>query len=590
MPQNNLQSFKATIVNRSGENTNYYIENVPDWLTVDARSGSLRPLTNKELTFTVSKAINVGYYETAIELRGDNNVRETLPVMLKITGSRPDWSVNPGDFKHSMNITGQIKIAGVFQEDTDDLLAAFIGERCVGLTSPIFSESNNAYFTFATIYGNDEHNNQPLSFKLWDASTGRIYPKIETSIADLRFSPSTLKGSLANPVIFNALNVAEQIIPLQNGWNWISINVMNDNPSILNQMKSSLTYTGIMIKGQDEYLQQPNWMGTLTSSISEKSMYKVNTNSGHTLLVEGKYADPSKTAIAINEGWNWIAYVPSFSLPVKSALAGVNAQVGDIIKGQTDYALYSGAGGWIGSLTTMEPGKGYMYFSDNATSKTLIYPSESSAAFRSSSEFRASTVAPKWSVNNKNRFSGSMTVTAIVVNDNLEMQSENVEIAAFSGNDCRGSAFLQYEKALERYICYLMVYGEGGEEIRLRVYDHGTNKEYAANNSPMTFIMDNIYGSPNLYIVAIGTTTNINNEPHIAQVTIYPNPVSDYLYISREQENIDILVVTDLIGRNILLEKDFKAGAINVSSLAKGTYLLRLTMDGRTVVMRFMRK
>ncbi|MCL2072430.1 MAG: hypothetical protein FWH18_00760 [Marinilabiliaceae bacterium] len=87
----------------------------------------------------------------------------------------------------------------MFQEDPEDILAVFIDDLCVGVTSPTFMSSNNAYFTFANIYGNALHNNKPLIFKLWDASTGRIYPQIETSIDDIRFAPATIIGILCVP-------------------------------------------------------------------------------------------------------------------------------------------------------------------------------------------------------------------------------------------------------------------------------------------------------------------------------------------------------------------------------------------------------
>jgi hypothetical protein len=193
-------------------------------------------------------------------------------VQLKVTGQRPDWEVDPNAFESSMNITGQIKIEDIFQEDEEDLLGAFIGELCVGVTSPIFIEAKNAYYTFATIYGNSEHVNQSLTFKIWDASTGRIYPVVETmmgtQVEQIKFVPNSIKGTTSNPVIFNALNIAQQEIELKKGWTWISANVLNNTPSILNQIKTSLGSTGEMIKGSNGFIQQPGWYGTLTA-ISE---------------------------------------------------------------------------------------------------------------------------------------------------------------------------------------------------------------------------------------------------------------------------------------------------------------------------------
>jgi hypothetical protein len=80
----------------------------------------------------------IGSYEVLVALNGVNNVRKVLPVQLKVSGSRPDRKVNPNDFESSMNITGQIKVEGTYQEDPDDMLAAFIGDLCVGVASPVY--------------------------------------------------------------------------------------------------------------------------------------------------------------------------------------------------------------------------------------------------------------------------------------------------------------------------------------------------------------------------------------------------------------------------------------------------------------------
>jgi hypothetical protein len=500
-------TFTARITNTGGTNVSFAIENLPSWLSVNSSMGNLQPLSNRDLTFTVYQGINVGNYEIGVGLSSGNGVTEILPVQLKVTGQRPDWNVNPSDFESTMNIIGQVKIDGVFQEDPDDLLAAFIDNLCVGITSPMYVDENNAFFTFANIYGNSQQNNKPLVFKLWDASTGRIYPQIETSVADIKFAPSMMIGNFNNPVIFNALDVAEQVIPLTKGWNWISANVLNENPDILTQMKQSLSTTGEIIKGRDAYIQQPNWSGTLTE-ISEKSMYSVRTTDNHSLVLTGQYANPATTPIEIAQGWNHIGYIPAFTMTIKSALAGLNAQTGDQIKGQTGFATYAGSSGWIGNLSFMQSGKGYMYYSGNSTTQTFNYPSSGSQGIMPAPP-NSSVVDARWSVNAA-LYSNSMTITAVVVNDDVEMRSDMVEIGAFSGSECRGTIVLQYVETLNRYVGFLMIYGHGNEPITLKVYDHATNMEYDANNAPISFIADAIWGSPSApFIVALGTTSGV---------------------------------------------------------------------------------
>ncbi|MCL2073408.1 MAG: T9SS type A sorting domain-containing protein [Marinilabiliaceae bacterium] len=583
--QNDFLTFTARIVNTGGTSVSYSVENLPSWLTVSAGIGNLQPLQSRELNFTVFQGINIGNYETAIGLTSGNGVLEILPVQLKVTGERPDWDVNPNDFEHSMNIIGQIKIDDIFQEDPDDILGAFIGDLCVGVASSVYVDNRNAYFVFADIYGNAQHNNQLLSFKLWDASTGRIYPQIETSVAEIRFAAGSVVGSGSNPVIFNALDIAEQIINLTNGWNWISTNILSESPTILSQMKESLITSGEMIKGRDAYLQQPNWIGNLTE-ISEKSMYSVKTNSDHTLVLTGHYADPATTPIAINQGWNWIGYIPAFTLPLQSALAGINPQLDDQIKGQSGFATYMGSSGWMGTLTFMQSGKGYMYFSNNGTSQTLIYPSTIPQGMPPMTPPNNTTIDSKWEVNIAN-YSSTMTMTARVVHDDVELASDMIEIGAFSGDECRGTAFLQYVESLNRYVAFLMIYGNGNEPIKLKVFDHATETEHTANNSTINFASDAIFGNPlSPYMIGLGTTVVDINAINVSQLTVYPNPTSgEFSVVSSEMSVVsseisDISIeIFDAIGRLVHREPFTVNRAtidIDITHLENGVYFVKV--------------
>jgi hypothetical protein len=573
-------TFTARIINNGGTTVSYALENLPMWLSVNSSTGNLQPLASKELTFTVYQGINIGNYETAIGLTSGNGVSELLAVMLKVTGEKPIWSVNPADFESSMNITGQITIAGVYQEDEEDILAAFIGETCIGITSPIYVEIKNAYYIFMDVYGNTSHNNLPVTFKLWDASTGLVYPKIVTSVSDIRFASSSLLG-IPNPVIFDAIDISEQSIPLKRGWTWISTNVLNSDPTVFNQMKTSLGSTGEMIKGRNAYVQQPNWAGTLTE-ISATGMYLIKTTAEHSLVVEGAFA-PVNTAININQGWNWIGYIPSFSLSVRNALAGINAQEGDIVKGQSGYATWSG-NGWIGTLTYMQPGKGYMYYSNTTATQSLVYPSTNSQVYSILSH-KSTTVTPHYSFAD-NQFASSMTITSIAINDDEEVRSTEVEIAAFSGDNCRGSVILQNET--DTYLAFLTIYGDGNEPITFKMYDHATAKEYVSTNAPIDFVADAIHGDPSQpYPILFGNSTGIDVlSDGEEEISIRPNPVSDVAIIEGLHAG-DIVTIVDLTGRKLRsFEATSNNASISVDDFAAGLYLIQVNRNGSQKVLK----
>jgi len=404
-----------------------------------------------------------------------------------------------------------------------------------------------------------------------------------------------------------------QSIELINGWNWVSCNVLNDNPTIFAQMKSSLNVVGEQIKGGDgNFVSQPFWMGFLTT-ISEKEMYQVKIKADHTMTLAGTQADPATTPITLNNGWNWIGYLPSFSATHAYALAGPHLQNGDIIKSTEGFATYYGF--WLGSID-MQPGAGYMYYSSSSSPKTFYYPSTPS---------KSSSIAYKPSYRLKNtpergRYANNMTVTSVVVKNNKEITGDWIEVSAFCGSDCRGSVLLRYEEVLGRYFGLLMVYGEGDELITLKVYDHLTGREYAAENAPFPFVSNEIAGSAmEPYVIDLGAEigTNVGGDITIntdkwnpeegdgmvkAGVTeaenlplllVYPNPAKDELRItniplqifeevapqSGDGVVINHIEIYDMMGRLLKSEiSNLKSEiSIDVSGLAKGIYLLKVT-------------
>ena len=75
----------------------------------------------------------------------------------------------------------------------------------------------------------------------------------------------------------------------------------------------------------------------------------------------------------IEHGWNWLPYTPLSTMVVDEALAGVLPKEGDIIKSQTGVSVYD-LYGWEGTLTALEPGHGYLYYSTDSTAKSFVYP------------------------------------------------------------------------------------------------------------------------------------------------------------------------------------------------------------------------
>jgi hypothetical protein len=591
----NVLTFKAKIKNVGNTMLSYQFPSLPAWLSVDNATGNLQPLATKELTFSVSQGLNIGRYAETIGVTCGNGVVEPLPIQLKVTPPRPDWSVNPAQYENTMTVTGRISLEGVFQDDESDLLAAFIEDECVGLASPIFVESQNAYMTFLTVYGNAAHSGKAVTFKLWDASTGNIHSVLDYKKAgvntSLNFAASKIEGNAASPIVHNVLNMIEQSIALKAGWNWLSVNVSNSAPSLLTQFMDRMGTTVTILKGQTEYIQNPNWVGNLTA-IDNTSMYIVNSGATQHLRFDGNAVDPATTPVVIEEGWNWIGYTPSFTLPVTEALAGLNPQINDQIKSHNAYRMYAGAAGWLGNLNYMRSGEGYMYQSGKTGSQPLRYPSQRSQVYGApllrSSE---ASVENQWTVDYR-QFPDNMTLTSIVMEGDQILNSPNIEIAAFSGDECRGTTRLQHcpSSTTYPYLGFLVVYGKNNDNLVLRVYDHETGQAFKAMNDTLRFTANDMYGNPSTpYKINLGLSSG-SNEMEWGAVRVYPNPASQDLYIVRPWKVVDLLEVIDISGRTILRVTNFSNASIDVSDVENGVYLLRLVRGESVKVIKFTKR
>jgi hypothetical protein len=578
-------AFSASFVNNGSTATNYYIDNLPAWLTTNTLSGKVTPLANTILTFTVAPGINIGNYECVITLKDENGVSRLLPVTLKVTALKPAWSVNPANFSNTMSVIGGVRIDNMPQEDENDLVAAFVGDLCVGIASPQYISSINGYYVFMNVYGNQENENQALTFKVWDASSGLTYSDIDVRQAQTKQTivfknGSTRYANLANPVVFNTQNTVQQQIPMTQGWNWFSGNVTNTASSLLTQFKEQLGDNCVLIKSQKNYLEKSNqgsaavWLGSMTEMpVTEAYMAKLTNE--QTLRFEGSPVASASTPITIYPEWNWIGYTPQFSTPVATALSGINAQDGDQIKSQTAFSVYVPNHGWVGTLSSMQPGKGYMYYSQNPEQSTFTYPSVSTSSKLPELNIQRSNMESRWTTNYR-QFANNMTITSYLLLDNKPVNNAMFELAAFKDDDCRGNVRMTQitDDLTQNYpvVGFLMVYGDGNEKITFKAYDHQTGKTYTSYNEPVSFTANEVLGTTSSpYMIQLSSTDTPSED-----VNVYPNPATDVLNIIHRMDKVYELTLTDMMGRILYVKDKFADLYIDVSGLDPGSYILKL--------------
>ena len=166
---------------------------------------------------------------------------------------------------------------------------------------------------------------------------------------------------------------AEQVITLSAGWNWCSFNVDITLADLQDALIAAMPNNTITIQSQTQSLGYENgeWTGELTT-LDIACMYKILVDNACDISLEGMPVKPIVHPFIIENGSNWIAYPLSESMTLTNAFAGF-AMDGDMVQSQTLNSQYS-CGRWMGQLTTLVPGQGYIYISNATGVKSFYYP------------------------------------------------------------------------------------------------------------------------------------------------------------------------------------------------------------------------
>ena len=479
------------------------------------------------------------------------------------------WTpVAAGQYSSSTIIEGVIFINGVEQYSDQLELGVFCGDECRGSQRASYFPPTGRYIIQMMVFGED---NDVLSFRLYDHQQQQEIPL--TPPANVVFNDDGY-GTLLEPYVLNFASPIVHTQTLNTGWNWYSTYIEQSGIDGLGQLENSIGVPNAVIRSKDNgYVcsSQSNgsvvWSGEL-ASISNEEMVKIATMEACEATMVGQVAFPSNHPITINRGWNWIGFPCSERVSVSEALSGFTPQNGDVIKSINSYTTYYSDANynmWYGTLNILEPGQGYMYGSKSNATKTLVYQTGSRG------EATLANIMPE---NNYYQpvddYADNMTVIALVELDGEELRSDNYELAAFAGDECRGSVKLMYVESLNRYVAFLTVFGNETEDLHFVLTD-GVTSDLSADR--MTYAIDGIEGTLDEPVVLRFGTTDVNENASI-NVRVYPNPSKGQFTV----EGTGLMRITNLLGQVMMAKEIADRETV---ALPKGMYFV--TLNGSTV-------
>ena len=450
-----LNTREMKILNNSGKRHQFTVESLPAWLKVDRPYGSLQPTEDKTLVFTYDVELAVGVHSDLIYLTDENGLSEPLRVQLVVEAQCPWDEVNAENYPNTMNIRGQVKLSTVnyqlstpngqtvevYDTDPNDVIAVFCGGELVGKAYNTFDNVTNRSFVYLTIHGNSSMSGKLLTFKLWQASTGKVFNLRPSE--QQRYQNNAIRGYAPDaPVQFSTYAGETQQVTLKQGWNWLSFYLKPQPDSLVNTVfADGQGWTkGDLLKTPSERqvaeFDGSAWKGTL-QAVNYRQMYMAKASAPTTVSIEGALLSDAERTVTLYNGWSSIAYLLDQPMSVQDALADylVNAAVGDVIKSKNAVAVFSENRRWEGSLQTMTPGQGYLF--RRLAKDTVVMTYYPKANGNGAPALRDSGVPGDPGIAS----SSATNMTMVVTVKDLKGYSE--PILAYVGNDLAGTAYPQ---------------------------------------------------------------------------------------------------------------------------------------------------
>ena len=373
------------------------------------------------------------------------------------------------------------KLESISQLHTPFQLGNANGQMALVTSSPEFVANNASYFEAHPAL-KDFADGLAYGMHAGDESVGR-YP--DGANAFYRMTVPTIERSNTHHSFDAFLGEDQGIMDLTNatftldlaeGWNWVA-HPLTDAIAVTAFEGYADRILGQTLEAY--YSSSDHQMKGLLKRLTAGSLYKVDMSQAHTYTFNGQL--PSKSVpVALHPGWNWIGYTETAPQTLAAALATSKADEGDVIIGLSGFAEYSSTDGWVGSLSSLTPGSGYLYRT-SATKAIRFAHAASRIRLRKpqlpDADAPASAVAC-----DRHAYPDVMAVIGRIEDAEGQPVALPLTLAAYADGECRGVS----QTIGGRH--FLSVHGQGGETLTFKAFDE-TGATYDVSQS-MSFTSD----------------------------------------------------------------------------------------------------
>lgn len=348
--------------------------------------------------------------------------------------------------------------------------------------------------------------------------------------------------------------------PIEPGWNWLSFYAIVAGDSY--PLKSGDNYVGLSIDednfisdirtqtGVLHYDVQLGYVGNLSvlsaSDGAIKILGKYEDNATQRIILNAGYENLLKGSNLpmpqVKSGYTWVNYPHeiSHSIDDLSAYLSKTAADGDMLIGRDGFALFNGEE-WIASSDfRLEPGHGYIYYSESPALRYIDW-GINDPSILPAPRHRARCIAEETSPWNcqPGRYPDCMPVVACLKGID---HPEDYAIGAFVGEECRGKGEVVGSEGL----LFVAVSGQRGDQVTFRLYNKATATVTAIPDTEVGFIghIGNSYAPLQLSPSHIAIEETDTDGQSVPTVTVYDLQGRRITSTSSLRRGLSIVTVT----------------------------------------------
>lgn len=253
---------------------------------------------------------------------------------------------------------------------------------------------------------------------------------------------------------------------LVDGWQWKSL-YYGDVPA--GEMEKAFGGDNLVeVRSQTQLLYNDptyGYFGEIAQNgILQNVCYKVKmAGTFDPYLLYGGTLRLDPTAVSLNTGWTWIAN-PYLYRRTLSRIQTSGLSEGDrIVSKNNGFAEFDGTQ-WTGSLTMLEPGQGYLFYTESGSQ--FYYDSEFNLEPANDGGANPAPMqgTSPWQYD-ASQYRDNMSIVAVA--ENVGDLVGNYSVGAFVGEECRGEGVMVGGRL------FITVHGQAGEQVSFRIQSGG---------------------------------------------------------------------------------------------------------------------